>query len=65
MYIINTDNGYITKGELHNGLQFGVKEDAKRFEYEWLALHKNELFNDLRKYYCCDEIQIEYMIENN
>jgi hypothetical protein len=64
MYIVNTDNGYIF-GEFHNGLKFGMREDARRFTYDELTTYKNEILNDLKQYYCCEEIQIEYIIENN
>lgn len=64
MYIINTDQGYFA-GELHNGAKFVEKSDARRFTYEEIAFRKNELFHNLRKYYCCNELQIEYIIENN
>ena len=64
MYIINTDQGYI-KGQFHAGLQFTEKWDARRFTYDELTTYKNEILNDLKEWYCCTEIQIEYLIENN
>ena len=64
MYIITTDQGYVTKGLPHQGLQFGIREDAKRYTHEELVLHK-DILNELNTYYCCEEYQIEYIIEHN
>jgi lipid-binding SYLF domain-containing protein len=64
MYIINTDMGYFA-GELHNGVKFVEQKDARRFTYDELATNKDDFFNDLKKYYCVEEYQIEYIIENN
>ena len=64
MYIINTDMGYFA-GELHNGVKFVEQKEARRFTYDELAANKDDFFNDLKKYYCVEEYQIEYIIENN
>ena len=64
MYIINTDQGYMA-GEFHNGLKFVDRPDARRFKFDELHFYKKEILNDLKEHYCCTEIQIEYIIENN
>lgn len=55
MYIISTDQGYISSGEIHKKLTFSwEKEDAKQFKevpYQWVE--------DLSTYYCCEQIDLE------
>lgn len=58
MFIINTDQGYI-KGELHNGLQFVEKEDARTFSNVEIELFADSMIEDLHTYYSCEKVEIE------
>lgn len=57
MFIINTDQGYIN-GDLHNGLQFVEKENARTFTESELNNFKTY---DLITYYCSEWVEIEHL----
>lgn len=59
MYIINTDQGYITKGLPHEGLMFGLREDAKQFTYDDIESFGNYTAAELKEYYLCEEVLFE------
>lgn len=59
MYIVNTDQGYISSGELHNKLRFSFdKHDAWIYTDE--EIH-NFNIKDLYTYYCCESVEIEQL----
>jgi hypothetical protein len=58
MYVINTDQGYI-KGDMHNGLYFTIKEEARQFTYEDIILYGDSIATDLFEFYCCENVGVE------
>jgi hypothetical protein len=58
MFVINTDQGYIS-GELHKSLKFVIKEEARQFTAEQIKAFGDGIAADLIDWYCCTEIYLE------
>jgi hypothetical protein len=65
MFIFNTDQGYLCGEKLHHGTYFGTKDQARRFTYEQVKAFGDGIAADLIDYYCCENIYLEQVMENN
>jgi hypothetical protein len=58
MFVINTDQGYIS-GQLHKNLRFTIKEDARQFTVEQIKAFGDGIVADLIDWYKCESVTIE------
>jgi hypothetical protein len=58
MYIINTDQGYVS-GTLHKNLNFTTKQDARQFTVEQINAFGEGIAADLHDWYLCEWCLVE------
>jgi hypothetical protein len=59
MFVINTDQGFLS-GQLHKSVKFvATEEEARQFTSEQIKAFGDGIAADLHDFYCCQEVYLE------
>nr|WP_145401644.1 hypothetical protein [Paenibacillus xylanexedens] len=58
-FVLWTDKGYL-KGDLHHGVEFTEKENARQFTLDQAQIYKDSIRADLIEFFGVKELKWEY-----